>query len=511
MSAAPLRYAVVVPTLGRPSLRRLLDALAAQQGARPDEVVVVDDRPDAVAAPPLDVPPATGPDAPPLRVLRGWGHGPAAARNLGWRVTTAEWVVFLDDDVLPPAGWTTALASDLAALDPAVGGSKGRIVVPLPEDRRPTDWERSTAGLEAALWATADMAYRRAALLAVDGFDERFPRAYREDADLALRVRRAGWQLVRGTRSVTHPVRPAPAAVSVRVQRGNADDALMRRLHGPRWRQEAGTGHGRLRWHVATTAAFAAAVATAPSARRSPVARAVALAGATASAALVADLAWRRVAPGPRTRAEVLTMAWTTPLLPPVAVAHRLLGWWRHRGATAWPPAPRAVLLDRDGTLVHDVPYNADPDAVVPVEGARAALDRLRAAGLRLGVVSNQSGVARGLLAPHEVDAVNAAVEAAVGPIETWQVCHHGPDDGCACRKPRPGLVHAAAAELGVPVHECVVVGDIGADAVAARAAGARSVLVPTPATRAEEVAAAPVVAPDLGRAVELILGWCRA
>ena len=171
----------------------------------------------------------------------------------------------------------------------------------------------------------------------------------------------------------------------------------------------------------------------------------------------------------------------------------------------------RAVFLDKDGTVIDDVPYNVDPALLRLAQGAGPALRLMQDMGYRLIVVSNQSGVARGLLAPHEVDAVNAAVEAAVGPIETWQVCHHGPDDGCACRKPRPGLVHAAAAELGVPVHECVVVGDIGADAVAARAAGARSVLVPTPATRAEEVAAAPVVAPDLGRAVELILGWCRA
>ena len=60
-------------------------------------------------------------------------------------------------------------------------------MVPLPTDRRPTDWERNTAGLAGASWITADMAYRRTALEAVNGFDERFPRAYREDADLALR------------------------------------------------------------------------------------------------------------------------------------------------------------------------------------------------------------------------------------------------------------------------------------------------------------------------------------
>jgi histidinol-phosphate phosphatase family protein len=165
-----------------------------------------------------------------------------------------------------------------------------------------------------------------------------------------------------------------------------------------------------------------------------------------------------------------------------------------------------AALFDRDGTLVEDVPYNGDPAMVRPVPGARAALDRLRTSGLRLGVVSNQSGVARGLLTREQVARVNARVEELLGPFDTWQYCPHGPDDGCACRKPAPGLVLAAAADLGVPADRCVLVGDIGADVAAGLAAGARAVLVPTPVTRAEEVATAPVVAGDLAATVDWIL-----
>jgi histidinol phosphatase-like enzyme len=78
---------------------------------------------------------------------------------------------------------------------------------------------------------------------------------------------------------------------------------------------------------------------------------------------------------------------------------------------------PAAVLFDRDGTLVRDVPYNGDPSRVEPMPGARAALDRLRAAGVRTAVVSNQSGVARGLLTRDQVDAVNARVEEVLGPL----------------------------------------------------------------------------------------------
>ena len=164
------------------------------------------------------------------------------------------------------------------------------------------------------------------------------------------------------------------------------------------------------------------------------------------------------------------------------------------------------MLLDRDGTLVVDVPYNGDPEQVVPLPGARAALDRLRGTGVPLAVVSNQSGVARGLLAPEQVEAVNRRVEELLGPLGPFLVCPHGPGDGCGCRKPAPGLVLEAARALGVDPARCAVVGDIGADLGAAAAAGARGVLVPTAVTRPEEVATAPEVAADLAGAVELLL-----
>ncbi|WP_040337546.1 glycosyltransferase family 2 protein, partial [Candidatus Blastococcus massiliensis] len=224
---------VVVPTIGRPSLDVLLDALASPPGPRPAELILVDDR---RTGEPLRV---ERPGLPPVRVLRTGGGGPARARNLGWRSARTEWVAFLDDDVVPDADWYRKLADDLSGLPPDVAGSQGRVRVPLPSHRRPTDWERGTAGLATSSWITADLAYRRSALSAVGGFDERFPRAFREDSDLALRVMDTGARLVRGERWITHPVRPADRWISVRVQAGNADDVLMRRLHGPDWRQRA--------------------------------------------------------------------------------------------------------------------------------------------------------------------------------------------------------------------------------------------------------------------------------
>jgi D-glycero-D-manno-heptose 1,7-bisphosphate phosphatase len=174
---------------------------------------------------------------------------------------------------------------------------------------------------------------------------------------------------------------------------------------------------------------------------------------------------------------------------------------------------PAALLFDRDDTLIVDVPYCADPALVRPMPGAQEALCGLRAAGVPLGVVSNQSGVARGLITPEQLDRVNARVEQLLGPFDTWQVCLHGADDGCECRKPKPGLVSRAAAELGVDVRRCVMIGDIGADVAAGESAGARAVLVPTPRTRPEEVDHArrnAVVARNLTEAIEWAMGGSR-
>ncbi|WP_246835718.1 HAD-IIIA family hydrolase [Micromonospora sp. MH33] len=170
-----------------------------------------------------------------------------------------------------------------------------------------------------------------------------------------------------------------------------------------------------------------------------------------------------------------------------------------------------AVLLDRDGTLVEDVPYNGDPEKVGPLPGAREALDRLRAAGLRLAVVTNQSGLARGYFTEREMHAVHARIEELLGPFDHWAICPHDDTDGCACRKPAPGLVHEAARALGTAPRRCVLIGDIGRDMAAALAAGATGILVPTPVTRPEEVAEAPAVARDLPGAVAEILRRDRA
>ncbi len=313
----PPDYAVIVPTIGRPSLMPLLRALIDGPGPLPREVIVVNDRP----AQALELPSWDGL----LRVLDGAGRGPATARNLGWRATGADWVVFLDDDVLPDCGWRSALRDDLMKGD-RVGAVSGRVHVPLPDGRRPTDWQRQVSGLSEAPWITADIAYRRTALAAAGGFDEEFTTAFREDTDLAVRVRGAGFDLVRGNRSTAHPVPAARWWVSIARQRGNADDALLRRRYGRRWHRITGVPRGRRPRHLLTTAAALVAIGSGLAGRRTP---------ATVAAAvwlgLTVDFAGHRIAAGPRTSAEIATMAVTSAAIPPVATFHWLRGRWRHR------------------------------------------------------------------------------------------------------------------------------------------------------------------------------------
>jgi HAD superfamily hydrolase (TIGR01662 family) len=493
-----MSFSVVIPTLGRASLSRCLAALAAAPGPAPASVVLVDDRPGR-----------PGPDLPampglPLSVIATGGAGPAAARNAGWRAASTEWVAFLDDDVTVTPSWRQRLAADLLGQPGRVAGVQGRITVPAPAGRAPTDWERSTMGLATARWITADMAYRRAALADSGGFDERFPRAFREDADLALRLLDDGWELRSGTRETIHPVRPASPWASVRAQAGNADDALMTALHGAGWRDRAGASRGRVRRHALITAAVlaVAGLAVAGRPRAALGAAAVALAG-------TAEFAAARIAPGPKTLREVATMTATSLVIPEAACWHRLRGWRSARAARPWPPPARAVLFDRDGTLVQDVPYNGDPALVSLVPGARAAVELARARGLRVGLITNQSGIARGLLSRAEVDAVNARVAELAGSFDVVRVCPHAESDQCACRKPAPGMVHSAAAELGVAAGEIAVIGDIGADVEAARRAGARGFLVAAPATLEAERRGVRA-APDVVTATAMAAGAAR-
>ena len=147
-------------------------------------------------------------------------------------------------------------------------------------------------------------------------------------------------------------------------------------------------------------------------------------------------------------------------------------------------PAP-VVLLDRDGVLNVDRPdYVRTPSELVLLPGVAAALRDLRARGYRALVITNQAGVGRGLVTAATLTAIHTRlrelVAAAGGAIDGIYVCPHRPEDGCPCRKPKPGLIERARAEWGFEPRDTWFVGDSARDVEAARAARVRPALVRT-------------------------------
>src|SRR5262245_25726766 len=167
-----MRVSVVIPTYRRPALlARCLAAVASQQfDPAAYEILVADDADDDQTRHQVKSFAATTPVS--LRYLTVTSaHGPAAARNVGWRAARGAVVAFTDDDTVPDPGWLAAGVPPFER-DPDLAAAAGRTVVPIPD--RPTDYERNESGLAAAEFVTANCFVRRAVLEAVGGFDERF-------------------------------------------------------------------------------------------------------------------------------------------------------------------------------------------------------------------------------------------------------------------------------------------------------------------------------------------------
>ena len=141
-------------------------------------------------------------------------------------------------------------------------------------------------------------------------------------------------------------------------------------------------------------------------------------------------------------------------------------------------PRP-AVFLDKDGTLVENVPYNVDPARIELEQGAAEAVAAFTSRGYRVIVVSNQPGVALGLFSQHDLNKVEEQLTLLLGrTLDGFYCCTHAADEGCECRKPNPGLLMRAAREHGVDLGESWMVGDILDDVEAGRRAGCRTVLI---------------------------------
>jgi D-glycero-D-manno-heptose 1,7-bisphosphate phosphatase len=147
--------------------------------------------------------------------------------------------------------------------------------------------------------------------------------------------------------------------------------------------------------------------------------------------------------------------------------------------------ARRFVVLDRDGVINFDSDaYIKGPDEWRPLPGSLEAIADLNSAGFDVFVVTNQSGLGRGLFSQEALDTIHAkmleAVKTAGGAIRRILYCPHRPEDGCACRKPAPGLLLELARELDLELRGAPVIGDKWSDLEAARAVGARPILVTT-------------------------------
>ena len=378
-------------------------------------------------------------------VLRSGGRGPAAARNAGWRAARAPWIAFLDDDVLVPAGLDApARRRPRARSAPPSRGSQGR-------DPRAAPGRPAPDGLGAQRRRPGDrdVGDRRPGLPARRA---RPPPAASTSASPAPTARTptsgcaspaAAWRIVRGRRRSSTPSPRRGRWVSLRKQAGNRDDPLMRRLHGARLaRARAVRRAGASRATPRSTRGRAVA---ARRRRHRPHAADARPAGC----GWPAPPSWpgARIAAGPRDRGEVATMLATSAALPAVAAAERLRGELsraaagppargpRDRAARRRAPRPRRHAGRRRPLQRRPRARGADAGRA---RGARPPARRGRAARRRV-----QPERRRARAAHHGRTSTRSTrrVEELLGPLGAWAVCPHGPDDGCACRKPAPGLV----------------------------------------------------------------------
>lgn len=315
---------VVVPTWRRPAmLERCLAALVRQTlDTRRYEIVVCDDGPDEATRASVeriaDAHRARGLQVRYLPITAT--QGPAGARNVGWREARGEIIAFTDDDTIPDARW---LEAGLAAMGDGACAASGAIVVPLPE--RPTDYEYDASGLARAEFATANVFVRKDALISVDGFDERFTSAWREDSDLQFSLMAAGGRIVKAADAlVVHPVRPARWGVSLSQQRKSAFEALLYRKHPALYRERIASTPPLA--YYASTAAAAAGVAGA-------LAQLPLVAGGGALVWLALTLRFFLLRMRGRSRAwrHVSEMAATSALIPFLSIYWRLRGAFRYR------------------------------------------------------------------------------------------------------------------------------------------------------------------------------------
>ena len=316
---------VVIPTFERPDLlRRCLESLIVQtMDPLSFEIIVVADGPSKATEEIVAGLRATT-SAPDVRYLESPVHrGPAAARNLGWRSARGTIIAFTDDDCIAQPTW---IAAGWAGLENhRVSGLWGRIVVPISAE--PTDHEWNTKQLEKSPGATANCFYRKTALEAVRGFDERFTAAWREDSDLQFTLLKGGYRMMSCPEAIVlHPARPAPWGTSLSQQRNNLYNALLYKKHPRLYRSLI---QQQPPWHYYVIVAALMLTAVATIGEWTPGI----WFGLALWLGMTASFCARRLRVTSHRPSHVLEMAMTSALIPPLAVFWRLQGAWRFRVA----------------------------------------------------------------------------------------------------------------------------------------------------------------------------------
>jgi glycosyltransferase involved in cell wall biosynthesis len=311
---------VVVATYRRDELlARCLLHLLDQDLDAPFEIDVVDDAQSDSTQGVIEAVLKARPDSHvPITLLPGRSNGPATARNIGWRAARGEVIAFTDDDAYAPEA--TWLARGVGWFeDEEVAAVGGQVTV--PADDPPTDFQRNVQALEDGEFLTCNAFYRRSALEAVGGFDERFTVPFREDSDLQYRVEMLGGRMVKDSElRIIHPAPRGRFAISLRLQRYSLFNALMYKKHPKRFRQRL-QASPPLSYYGMLASGTLALFGAATGARRLS-----ALSG-TVWLALESRFFLKRIRGSSHAPRDLLDMAVTSVLIPPVSV------YWRLRGA----------------------------------------------------------------------------------------------------------------------------------------------------------------------------------
>ena len=233
-----MKVSIIIPTYQRPGLlRKCLDSIRLQNFSQEEyEVIIVTDGPDEKTHKMVQQCIVGEFNSNVSCYSLAQKKGPAAARNVGWKIAKGELILFTDDDCVPDFNWVKNYYNAFTFYAEKLIAFTGKIFV--PRSTHPTDFELNTAHLETADFVTANCACSKAALEMVDGFDEAFTMAWREDSDLQFKLLKRQIPIIKIEEAeVLHPVRKAPWGVSLKEQKKSMFDALLFKKHPQLYKQ----------------------------------------------------------------------------------------------------------------------------------------------------------------------------------------------------------------------------------------------------------------------------------